>query len=95
MIVKNIIGTSDNNCGCASWLDHWKTYTKQTSLPNYCTHDTCTEKPVVGAHVIKVGSEDKDWYIVPLCKKHNKEAGEFELFSGTKLAKASVSKTCG
>ncbi len=95
MKLKNLKGTSKNTCHCDSWLAHWLEYSGADSLPNYCGESTCTSKPEVGAHVIKVNSTDKDWYIVPLCKKHNKEDEEFDLFSEIKLAQAAMSRTCG
>lgn len=96
MRLKNLKGTSNNTCHCDSWLDHWRKYNSGSDpLPGCCGESSCGSSPEVGAHVIKVDSTDKDWYIVPLCKKHNKEDEEFELFSGVKLAKAAVNKTCG
>lgn len=94
MKLKNIKGTTKNTCSCYSWLDHWLKFTKEDSLPAFCAEQSCTRDPEVGAHVIKVDSTDEDWYIVPLCKKHNKENEKFVLYSGIKLAPASVSKTC-
>ncbi|MER5076165.1 hypothetical protein ACIS7S_10410 [Providencia sp. DFU6] len=94
MKLKNLKGTSKNKCSCNSWLKHWLNTTGETSLPDYCGEKSCMEKPTDGAHVIKVDSTDKDWYIVPLCHEHNENVDEFELFSGVKLAPASVSKTC-
>lgn len=94
MKVKNLKGTGDNTCSCKGWLNHWLNTTGETSLPNFCGELSCTETPTDGAHVIKVDSKDKDWYIVPLCHKHNESVDEFELYAGAILAPASVSKTC-
>ncbi|WP_214040602.1 hypothetical protein [Photorhabdus akhurstii] len=94
MKVKNIVGTEDNNCSCGSWLEHWLTYSGNKSLPGFCSEISCTNKPEVGAHIIKVGSTDSDWYIVPLCKAHNKKSDEFEIVK-INLALASKKKTCG
>ncbi|MBF4230609.1 MULTISPECIES: hypothetical protein [Vibrio] len=95
MKLKNLKGTSNNTCHCNSWLDHWLEYSGANSLPSQCGEKSCLNSPEVGAHVIKVNSTDKKWYIVPLCKKHNKEDEEFELYSSIKLAPALVSETCG
>jgi len=97
MKLKNLKGTSDNTCKCDSWLDHWIKFNEDgdDALPNYCGEKSCTSKPQVGAHVIKVNSKDDKWYIVPLCKKHNKEDETFELFSNVSLAPANVKATCG
>jgi hypothetical protein len=94
MKVKNIKGTSDNNCKCGSWLDHWKKFSG-TTLSSYCSEKLCTQKPEVGAHVQKDSATDSAWYIVPLCKSHNREGGSLELVSSVKLVSANVKGTCG
>ena len=95
MKVKNINGTSDSTCKCASWLDHWKKFSSQT-LPAYCAEKACRGKPEVGAHVQKDSSSDNSWYIVPLCKEHNGQTGKsLEIGDTIKLAPANVSSTCG
>jgi hypothetical protein len=75
MRIINIDGTSDNTCGCGSWLDHWLNFSGQ-SLPRYCPETSCTNKPEVGAHVQKNSNSDKNWYIVPLCKGCNGKRSE-------------------
>lgn len=94
MIVKNINGTGNNACSCGSWLAHWSKFSN-TSLGSYCSKKGCTSKPVVGAHVKKDGYADNDWYIVPLCKKHNGQQNKaFELVGSAILVSANRSKTC-
>lgn len=95
MKVNNINGTSYDTCKCASWLDHWKKFSND-KLPQYCPVWLCFRKSEVGAHVQKDSYSDKNWYIVPLCKKHNGETGKSLEIRGTiKLASANVSETCG
>lgn len=95
MKVRNIAGTSDNTCKCASWLDHWVKF-GGGSTPNYCSEKTClTKKNLVGAHVQKESTADNNWYIIPLCDAHNKKAATLEVGDSTKLAPANVSATCG
>jgi len=95
MKIKNINGTSDNTCKCSSWLNHWEKFSGQ-AIPTYCPEKACTQKPEVGAHVQKDSSTDNNWYIVPLCKKHNGETGKsLEISDSIKLASANVSNTCG
>lgn len=92
--VNNVNGTSDKNCKCGSWLDHWKKYSRQTS--NYCSEVQCTKPPEVGAHVQKDSSTDTSWYIVPLCTSHNRETGRsLTLVDSVILVAANVSRTCG
>ena len=94
MKVRNMTGTSDNVCKCGSWLDHWKNFSGQ-SMPTYCVEEKCLKSPEVGAHVRKAESSDKDWYIVPFCKDHNKSTDALEIPNSAKLVSADVSQTCG
>ena len=95
MKVNNINGTSSNACKCGAWLDHWKKFSDQ-SLPTYCPEVKCLQKPEVGAHVQKDGSNDNNWYIVPFCKTHNGEKGKsLDISDNIKLVSANVSETCG
>jgi len=92
--VNNVNGTSDKNCKCGSWLDHWKKYGRQTT--SYCSEVQCTKGPEVGAHVQKDSSTDTSWYIVPLCTSHNRETGRsLTLIDSVILVSANVSRTCG
>lgn len=94
MKLKNINGTSDNSCKCASWLAHWKKYSPLT--PVYCPVEGCWGVVEVGAHVQKHEGNDSAWYIVPLCKTHNAEKGKSITVSDSiKLVSANVSQTCG
>jgi len=94
MQVKNIDGTSDKNCSCGSWLDHWKKYSGKDS-PTYCSESKCMETDLVGAHVQKYASTDNSWYIVPLCKKHNAKAeGPITLIDSAILVSANKAETC-
>lgn len=94
MKVKNIKGTSPNDCSCGSWLDHWKKFSGR-QLPTYCSEKSCIGKPEVGAHVQKDSSSDRNWYIIPLCAKHNAKADSLEIVDDTAFAPANVSETCG
>ncbi|WP_027360729.1 hypothetical protein [Desulforegula conservatrix] len=95
MKVRNINGTSDNTCKCSGgWIKHWVNFGGKT-LPLYCSEISCTETDLVGAHVQKDSSTDKNWYIVPLCKKHNAKTDSLTIVDGTVLVSANVSETCG
>lgn len=96
MKVKNKKGTGGLSCKCDDWLDHWLNYSGASSIPSECRVLGCTNGVDVGAHVIKQESTDSKTYIVPFCQSCNKtEDTVFTLNSGTKLAKANVSETCG
>lgn len=94
MKLKNINGTSESDCKCGSWLDHWKKFSGQV-VPSYCPARRCQEEELVGAHVQKGGdSTDKKWYIFPLCQKHNKHTGELDVSDSWNLVSANKQETC-
>jgi hypothetical protein len=91
--VKNINGTSDNNCKCGSWLKHWEKFSGQK--PGWCAEASCRKDSTVGAHVQKSESLDNKWYIIPLCGDHNAlEGKEISIMDSTILVSANKSETC-
>lgn len=77
MRVKNLHGTSDNHPQDERyWKDYWEA---RKGAFSYCSRTECLNKAEVGAHVIKVGSNSKEWYIVPLCRACNKLTTEFDV----------------
>jgi hypothetical protein len=92
MKIKNINGTSQNTCKCGSWLKHWQKFSGWSLT--YCPVDGCLRTDLVGAHVQQDGSNDKRWYICPLCSSHNAQTGPLDV-GATKLVTANVSETCG
>lgn len=48
---KNKNGTSDRECDCGSWKNHWKNFSK-SSFPEKCSVKGCSEKASLGAHII-------------------------------------------
>ena len=77
--VKNVSGSSrfDAPAGYSSWLDYWEKKTGTTK--SICGASNCNNKDLVGAHVQKVNSTDKSWYITPLCKACNQRTDEFDV----------------
>lgn len=90
MKVTNINGTSDNDCICGSWIQHWENFSGKS--PFFCSEKSCTETKLVGAHVQKMTSDD--WFIIPLCKKHNNSKEDLEVVDSTVFVSANRSKTC-
>lgn len=91
MFAINVNGTSDNTCRCESWLKHWQRFSGQ--LAGSCCVSDCTEQATVGAHIQKrPGSQ---WYIVPLCDAHNRQAARLEISDYVTLVQANVADTCG
>lgn len=80
---KNLNGTSNSTppYGCSSWKDYVRK--KLGYWPSQCSCLTCSRPAEVGAHVIKVDSYDRRWFIAPLCSYHNNQFGEeLELYDG-------------
>ena len=76
MKVKNINGTTGRKSpDNMSWLEYYMQKAGWTFEP-LCCGCNCIEKSRVGAHVMKVDSRDKKWYIVPMCYDHNNQRGE-------------------
>ena len=86
MKVKNLHSTADRTppCPYSSWLDYFMRQRGLSHTPQ-CSAYGCSHSAEVGAHVIKAGSSDHSWYIVPLCSGCNMRSGEFELKSSTPL----------
>lgn len=79
MYVKNVSGSSrfPAPAGYSSWLKYWE---KQTGESTYfCSADGCLGTNLVGAHVQKAYSDDKKWYIVPLCTSCNQRTDTFNV----------------
>ncbi len=77
MYVVNLTDTSDEKCGCDSWIKHWERFTGREAV--ICLATGCKKRPDVGAHVKVSGYNDDTPYIVPLCADHNQEKGQFQL----------------
>ena len=94
MRVKNIKGTSDNQCPCGTWRKHWVNFSS-TSWPTLCPVIGCGNPAEVGAHVQRADIIDQSWYIIPLCRPHNvKNTGPISV-SEVELVSANISQTCG
>jgi len=71
VLVKNLEKTSDDKApdGLA-WFKYWME--KTNSKKRTCSNIKCNNSGnLEGAHVQKVNSTDRDYYIVPLCKECN------------------------
>jgi len=85
MRVRNINGTSDNpKCPCGRWIKHWENYSGKYAT--ICSESECYKDAKHGSHVQKVDSDDRSWYIIPLCEIHNGYHGqEIEVSNSTIL----------
>jgi hypothetical protein len=90
--IKNLNGTSEKDCKCGSWYNHWKKHSGQTT--DFCQAKDCTKTDLVGAHVKKVGGTDNASYIYPLCKTHNASTEEMEVSDTYEFVSANTKETC-
>ncbi len=93
MKIKNINGTTDTECVCGSWLNHWKIFSRQSV--SVCPVPDCWKTDIVGAHVQKADGYDLRWYIYPLCKEHNSYQGILEVPDWITPVSAVKSDGCG
>lgn len=90
MKVKNLNGSGEQfpkpTCKCRIWIEHWdiNRYPNGDKEAGWCRG--CGQKvnhsELCGGHVIKINSQDKHRYIVPLCSSCNNTANkEFDIDS--------------
>ncbi len=92
MKVKNCdIGTA-KVCQCGNWLTHWERSSQ--NKVRMCVVKDCSGFDVLGSHVIKEDSGDKEIYIIPLCKEHAVSTEEMDIFNDVPMVSADVKKTC-
>lgn len=96
MKVKNLNGTSDRDCKCSSWLEHWrKSAGSGFANRKICANQNCKNNATVGGHVIKANSIIQRHYIVPLCYtcNHPSNTGVMDI-GDVHLALANVRESC-
>lgn len=79
MKVINVNGSQGSHyrsLGITDWMAR-----KGTSLKPSCSVCGCNQRATDGAHVVKVGSGDRRWYMMPACHAHNMSSDELELKS--------------
>ena len=77
MKVHNIIGNRSSDHYRDIGIKEWRAYTGDDDP--WCVARGCVNKGSEGAHVTKVNSSDKKWYICPFCKDHNETTEDVEL----------------
>ena len=85
-------GGSNLSCLCPNWLKHYKN-NKKGRMPSFCADTKCSTSPNTGAHVVKVGSSDRKWYIIPTCNGHN--FGKKNIFASRDREIVHISKQSG
>ena len=98
--VRNIGDTSDEVSPCKhEWIGYWQDKT-WLRAPTFCANMRCNNEDhspeIIGAHVRIVGepNNDRDAWIVPLCKSCNSSdnKSEMELCCGTYMARVVMSR---
>ena len=98
--VRNVEDTSDEVSPCKhEWIGYWqdKTWLRvPTTCANICCSNEDSSPEIVGAHV-RITTEpnnDRNAWIVPLCKSCNSSENklEMELSYGTHMARVVMSK---
>lgn len=89
---KNKNGTSDRECKCGSWKQHWINNSGE-EWPQLCSVKGCNNLATLGAHIIN-DSEKVEW-IAPTCESCNNNRNEvFDLKGGIRLVTANRNKSC-
>lgn len=96
--MKNLNGTSDKNCSCDSWLNHWKKFSDSSGTPK-CFVEDCNVTAEVGAHVILPNLKNESYrslhFIAPMCKTHNNAQGKtLKSKPNPVFVSANKAKTC-
>jgi hypothetical protein len=89
---KNKKRTSDRDCNCGSWKNHWINFSNQ-DWPASCSVSGCNSKATLGAHILH--SNVNGERIAPMCDSCNMTSGNFSFKDGTSLSHANASAECG
>ncbi len=91
--IKNINGITKDNCSCGDWLNHWNNFTHKPAV--FCAEIRCTQMfGLAGAFVQEI-MDDTNWYVVPLCEKHQVATEELTLINNITLVSSEREETCG
>lgn len=88
---KNKNGTSDRDCKCGTWKQHWINFSKK-DWPSSCRVSDCNSAATLGAHIYHADVAGER--ISPMCNSCNGLSGSFSLKGSTNLPSASTSETC-
>ncbi len=91
-LYRNKKGTSDRQCNCHSWKQHWINFSRK-KWPAKCVVLGCNNAAKLGAHITKQGERKE--YIIPACESCNQSSSAFYLKQGACLVSANQSETCG
>ncbi len=89
---QNKNGTSDRNCSCGTWKEHWQNFSNK-KWPETCSVQNCDNKATLGAHIINSNNMSGEW-IAPFCSSCNKRTDIFSLKPDTTVVSANKDLTC-
>ena len=75
MQYKNLKDTFDNKSKESTWKKHWEKYSEK-KWPENCVVEHCSNKATLGGHIKKYNSNDRKWYIAPICASCNGKDNE-------------------
>jgi|AntAceMinimDraft_1070359.scaffolds.fasta_scaffold08600_5 hypothetical protein len=90
---RNKSGTTDRDCRCGSWSQHWLNFSN-TAWPGTCSVLGCKTWPGHGGHVYSNSDPNRHEFIVPLCAQHNGSDESFGLKLDREPVSANQRKTC-
>ena len=74
-IAKNLQHeSSPPTCGCGTWIRHWENNNNE-KLDKCCALG-CFHKADRGGHILREDTNNKKWYIIPICASHNNQFGK-------------------
>jgi hypothetical protein len=66
-----------------SWISYWESHKRLQCIDGRYECPACNQLVAkhrfVGAHVQKVNSADRKWYIIPICRPCNNRTDDFEV----------------
>lgn len=94
MLVTNVGISGSSFCGCDGRLNHWRRAIRYVGYPE-CSVSDCHETATLGVPVEKYESDDRTWYIVPMCARHNASNNALPVRDSARFASAIVQRSCG
>ena len=82
------------DCGCDNWYEHWLLNSESGNGTINCVGSDCLKNADVGGHVKKVGKNDENVYIIPICHSCNSKQEEYEVNDDTAFVHVGQTDKC-
>ncbi|HLX59899.1 MAG TPA: hypothetical protein VKX17_01335 [Planctomycetota bacterium] len=90
--LKNFNRIIPAKCKCASWLEHWKKFSRQPVA--ICCAELCAGTATAAAFGQR--RTDNVLVVVPVCEKHARvKSDRFPMYTGVKAVPVDMRVTCG